>query len=180
MNAAIRFPIINSHCMIHGVTHPSTEVCPRCFRDAFRHKVPVARCPADDVTPNTFGPPTATPFVVSANPKQPHGDKKVPLGYVPSGAMLYMAKAFKEGARKYGPLNWRITKVEAMTYAHAALRHFYQWLDGEDIDPESGQPNIAHAMACLAILADAEATNNLIDNRPAAGRAGELIRKEAT
>jgi len=120
------------------------------------------------------------PHVVAANnppnPKQRYGDKKVALHLVPPALMIYAALAFKEGARKYGAFNWRDTNVEATTYIGAVMRHLFAYTDGEDIDPESGIPHLALAIACLGILADAIEGVWLIDNRPKAGPAGELIR----
>ena len=115
-----------------------------------------------------------------SNPKQAYGDLKVPLALIPAPALILMADVFKEGARKYGPYNWRDDPVESMTYLHAALRHIYSFLDGEELDPESGgKPHLAHAMASLAILLDAAVTGNLLDNRPKRGIAGELLRAKA-
>ncbi len=113
------------------------------------------------------------------NPKQQYGDLKVPLGLVPASAVAYMALAFKEGARKYGPFNWREYSIQAMTYVHAAERHLAAYVDGEDTDPESGVPHLAHALACLAILVDAKEVGHLADNRPPKGNAGALLRKLA-
>jgi hypothetical protein len=115
----------------------------------------------------------------STNPKQKYGDKKVPLAFVPPASIIYEALAFKEGARKYGAYNWREKKVELMTYLHAALRHLYAMLDGEELDPESGLHHIGHVKACMGILADARETGNLIDNRPPRGTAGDILRREA-
>jgi hypothetical protein len=109
------------------------------------------------------------PKNTEANPKQAYGDKKVPLQFVPPVAEVYLGLALKEGARKYGAYNWRDTSVESMTYIGAARRHIGAFLDGEDIDPESGNPHLAHAMASLAILVDAQENGTLIDNRPKAG-----------
>lgn len=111
------------------------------------------------------------------NPKQRYGDMKVPLGLVPAASTVYEALALAEGAEKYGPYNWRETAVEATTYAHAALRHLHLWLDGEDIDPESGKPHLGHAKACLGILADATECGKLIDNRPLPAPTGELLQR---
>ena len=113
------------------------------------------------------------------NPKQRYGDLKAPLGLMPSSALFCMAQALKNGAAKYGQYNWRETKVETMTYIHACLRHVYSYLDGEAIDPESGASHLGHAMACLAILADAEANDGLIDNRPKPGCIGQILRDAA-
>lgn len=114
------------------------------------------------------------------DPKEAYGNRKVPLGFVPAASVIYEADAFAVGAEKYGPYSWREKPVAAMTYAHAALRHIYAWIDGEDIDPESGKPHLGHAKACMGILADAIETGNLIDNRPVAGEAGRMLRNRET
>lgn len=113
------------------------------------------------------------------NPKQRYGDEKVPLGLFPSSALVYGTLAFKEGADKYGPYNWRDKAVEAMTYAHAAERHLRAWLDREDIDPSSGYPHLGHVLACISILVDATEQGNLIDNRPLAGSAARVLEEGA-
>jgi hypothetical protein len=83
--------------------------------------------------------------------------------------------AFGDGAGKYGPYNWRGNKVKASVYIAAAKRHLAAWLDGERLAPDSGVHHLGHARACLAILLDAEATGNLVDDRPPSGTASELI-----
>jgi hypothetical protein len=111
------------------------------------------------------------------NPKDLEGNKKPPLSLVPPSVIIYLAEAFREGAKKYGAYNWRTKKVQAMVYLDAALRHIMAELDGEDIDPESGKPHLAGALASLAVYIDAKETGNLVDNRPPKGIAGEAIRK---
>jgi hypothetical protein len=113
------------------------------------------------------------------NLKQIYGDKKIPLHLVPSTLMIYAALAFKQGGDKYGPFNWRKSAVKAQTYVGAAMRHILAWQDGEDIDPESGIPHLAHGIACLGILADCTVQNRLIDDRPSVEKelgAGPLMR----
>ncbi len=114
-----------------------------------------------------------------ANPKQAYGDKKVPLQNIPPVALVYLGMALKEGARKYGAYNWRENDVEVMTYLGATMRHVAAYLDGENIDPESGNPHLAHALASLAILVDAVECGVAIDNRPPKGAAPRVL-KEAT
>jgi len=111
------------------------------------------------------------------NPKAIYGRAKPSVALVPSGALLEMADVFALGATKYGPFNWRKDPVEAMTYANAALRHLFSWVDGEDIDPESGRSHLAHFACCAAIVLDAMHNGTLIDNRPFAGPAARLIRE---
>ena len=78
------------------------------------------------------------------------------------------------GAMKYGKMNWRKNKVKETVYIEAAMRHMYAAMDGEDCDSESGQSHYAHVMACMAILLDAKATGNLVDDREANNR-GAII-----
>lgn len=103
------------------------------------------------------------------NPKSVQGAKKLPLGLVPSTASAVMAAAFADGCRKYGKANWRETDVSAEVYVNAALRHLALWYDGgEEAARDSGCHHLGHAMACLAILVDAQAVGKLIDDRPPA------------
>lgn len=111
------------------------------------------------------------------NPKQAYGDRKIPLHLVPWAAMIATAEGLGEGAPKYGAFNWRGTKVEAMTYIGAALRHIAAWVDGEDVDPDSktGKRHLSGALASLAILVDAIDGDFVIDNRPPPGPAPRLL-----
>ena len=109
------------------------------------------------------------------NPKDLIGVTKVNLFTVPPASIVYEALAMQDGARKYGAYNWRAKKVVASIYVAAALRHVYKFLDGVDIDPESGLPELAHAKACLGILIDAKETGNLVDDRPTPGPTARLL-----
>lgn len=100
------------------------------------------------------------------NPKTVFGVSKSPLHLIPPPALLALADVFGLGARKYGAYNWRTKKVSASVYQAAALRHLLAWWDGEDLDAESRRTHLAHAMACCAILIDAEAHDALNDDRP--------------
>jgi hypothetical protein len=109
------------------------------------------------------------------NPKDLLGVKKPQLHLVPRSFIIRVAQAMADGARKYGPYNWREKAVRATIYQSAAERHLAAWLDGEDCASDSGYHHLAHAAACLAILIDAIETGNLVDDRPTPGAAGRLI-----
>lgn len=115
------------------------------------------------------------------NPKTIHGLAKPPMGLVPGTAMTAMAEAFRHGAEKYGPANWRSAPVTTSTYTSAALRHLFAWIDGEEYDPVegggSGVSHLAHVMGCMAILIDAQAQGTLKDDRPTPGKTAEMIRQ---
>jgi hypothetical protein len=77
-----------------------------------------------------------------------------------------------EGAAKYGRHNYRIAGVRASVYYDAAMRHLMAWWEGEDIDPDSGLPHVVKAMACFAVLRDAQINGKLNDDRPPLPRQG--------
>ena len=75
---------------------------------------------------------------------------------------------------KYGRLNWRGTEVRASVYVGALMRHVAEWMEGENFGSEAGLHPLAHALACIAILLDAEAAGTLIDDRNYPGGYAEL------
>jgi hypothetical protein len=112
---------------------------------------------------------------LGTNPKDLLGIKKVRLGLVPPSSMIYQALAMEDGAKKYGPYNWRANKVISSVYLDAAIRHLLQYMDGEDLAEDSQKPHLGHALACIGIIVDAKETGNLIDDRPLRGAASKLI-----
>jgi len=111
------------------------------------------------------------------NPKTIYGVAKPPLNLIPAPALLHVAMAFGDGARKYGPYNWREKTVSSSVYVAAAMRHLASWQDGEEYDPVSGVHHLGHAMACMSIILDAQAVSNLNDDRPAPAPTAEMIIK---
>ena len=108
------------------------------------------------------------------NPKTAIGVTKVPLHLVPPSAKHYLALALADGARKYGPYNWRDHAISVSVYKAAAERHLDAFWDGENVAPDSGIHHIAHAMACCALLLDAFTLGKLNDDRPALGASPRL------
>lgn len=111
----------------------------------------------------------------STNPKDAIGIKKVAFHLLPGPALVWQSLAHKNGAIKYGPYNWRREGVSASVYVGAALRHIHAWFDGQDYDKDSGLPALAHAMACLNIIADALACGLLVDDRPPAAPTAQML-----
>lgn len=103
------------------------------------------------------------------NPKTALGLKKPPMQYVPPVAMFLLGQAFKDGAIKYGPMNWREKGVTASVYYDAMMRHAMSWWDGENVASDSKVHHLAHVMACCAIIIDAELSGTCKDDRPAPG-----------
>lgn len=109
------------------------------------------------------------------NPKDRMGLAKVPLSLIPQTAKVFMAMGLGEGARKYGPYNWRVEPVQSRIYLEAAERHLSLLLDGEDFDRDTGIHHGAFILSTIAIYLDAMVHGTLIDNRPLAGRTGDLV-----
>lgn len=108
------------------------------------------------------------------NPKTAVGATKIPLHLVPPSAKHVLAEAMADGAKKYGPFNWRTKRVSTTTYVAASMRHIEAYLDGEDVAPDSLVHHVGHAMACMAILYDAMTIGMLNDDRPTKGAAPRL------
>lgn len=64
------------------------------------------------------------------------------------------------GARRYAPDNWRHVPDSSRRYREAAMRHLIADLGGERVDPESGQPHLAHAACSLLFLLEVGADSD--------------------
>ncbi len=99
------------------------------------------------------------------NPKDAIGSDKLPLHLWPETATAMGCLGCLDGMLKYGRTNWLEAGVRASIYVDAAKRHLNKWFAGQDNDADSGLPHLAHALACLAILVDAQAAGKLTDDR---------------
>jgi Domain of unknown function (DUF5664) len=106
---------------------------------------------------------------LGSNPKDLLGTKKPSLSKIPAIASLWESLAMMDGSGKYGSYNWRDNAVVASIYIDACKRHLDAWWEGQQKADDSGCHHLGHARACMGILLDAEATGNLIDDRPVNG-----------
>jgi hypothetical protein len=111
------------------------------------------------------------------NPKDIVGANKPDMSLIPGSAMVALAVALGDGAKKYGAYNWRKDKVQVLAYTAACQRHIKAWEDGEENAKDSGIPHLYHAVAGLSILIDAIETGNAVDNRPPKGATARLLEK---
>ena len=109
------------------------------------------------------------------NPKTAIGMTKPPLSVVPPVAMFHLGQAMQDGERKYGLMNWREHSVSSSVYYNAAMRHIMSWWDGQEKAHDSGVHHLAHAMACMAIILDAQSLGQLNDDRPLVGNLPAFI-----
>lgn len=112
------------------------------------------------------------------NPKDAIGSAKLPLHLVPDTLAVCCATALLEGALKYGAHNWRAAGVRASIYRSALQRHIAKWWNGENHDPVTGVHHLDNAIACLAILRDAELVDKLTDDRPPSAPMSKFIDKQ--
>lgn len=137
---------------------------------------------ADPGPPFVDGKYQAMPSQPAVNPKDAAGSKKVSFRYILWAPLILVMRALKNGAQKYGPFNWRTgPKISRVGYVEAAIRHLAADLDGETIDPESGElrtSHIAAAIAGLMIALDAESVGQLEDDRGTPGNVADMIRAE--
>ncbi|WP_295487954.1 dATP/dGTP diphosphohydrolase domain-containing protein [uncultured Pseudomonas sp.] len=100
-----------------------------------------------------------------SNPKDAIGCDKLPVHLWPNTATAMGAIGLLNGALKYGRTNWRVAGVRSSIYYDACRRHLDAWFDGEEVDPDDQVPHLAAALACLAIIVDAQAAGKLVDDR---------------
>lgn len=111
----------------------------------------------------------------ASNPKAAIGSDKLPLHLWPATATAMGCIGLLNGMLKYGRTNWRPAGARASTYYDACKRHLDAWFEGEEIDPDDGVPHMAAAIACLAILIDAQASGVLEDDRMVEGRYRAMV-----
>jgi Domain of unknown function (DUF5664) len=118
--------------------------------------------------------------IKDGNPKDQVAAGKLPLHLWPTTATAMGCIAMTEGALKYGRSNWRAAGVKASIYVDACKRHLDAWFEGETVAPDSGVPHLANALACLAIIVDAQAAGKLVDDRAFNGAGYRKLVEELT
>lgn len=104
--------------------------------------------------------------VKDTNPKDAVGDTKVPMWLLSPIAKAHWAAAQFAGMLKYGAWNWRRAGARKSVYLSAMMRHVDGLLSGEEFDPIDGTRHEGNIMACCAILLEAHAAGNLVDDTP--------------
>jgi hypothetical protein len=70
---------------------------------------------------------------------------------IPMHTLEDEARVWMYGAQKYAAWNWAKGMPWSVPFA-CAMRHMAAWQRGEDTDPESGLPHLAHVMCNLRML----------------------------
>jgi len=110
----------------------------------------------DEAPGGSIGLPCSDNGRKDTNPKDGVGSLKPSYSAVPIPVLYELGAALTEGARKYGGYNWRVAGVRTSVYIDAARRHLDSFMEGEDIDPDSGLSHITKAIASLTVFRDAQ------------------------
>lgn len=104
---------------------------------------------------------------MGVNPKElaAQRDSKPPLDLLEHAAEIEIARALQTGASKYGRKQYLTVPILGSVYGGAIRRHVGVWLDGEDLDPESGLSHLAHVGANVHVLFGAMRTGVFTDDR---------------
>lgn len=94
-----------------------------------------------------------------------YNSDKPDLSLIPLCTLEDEARVWMHGKKKYNAWNWAKGMPWSVPLA-CALRHLSAFQRGEDIDPESGLPHIAHAMCNLRMLTLYAQTYPEGDDRP--------------
>lgn len=99
------------------------------------------------------------PFKQKADRRQPAGEGgafrddagKLSWHLLPMKALEPVVGVFTDGAKKYEPFNWMRGLPYTQVY-DSCMRHLQAWRLGENNDPESSRPHLAHAVTNLLFL----------------------------
>jgi len=101
------------------------------------------------------------------NPKDAIGTAKWRQFFcVPMQVLWEVGVGMLEGTLKYGRHNYRGSGVRASVYVDAAIGHIQSFVEGEDIDEDSGLSHITKAICSLFVLRDAQMNDFWTDDRP--------------
>lgn len=104
----------------------------------------------------------ASPTCPDVGSKDDAGKARTDL--LPVDALMEVSHVLAFGAQKYAPYNWQGLSVSRL-YG-AALRHLFAHWRGEDNDPETGRPHLAHAACCVLMALDQMLNRSQYDDRP--------------
>jgi hypothetical protein len=108
-----------------------------------------------------------------SKPRTIHERGKVPMELVLSPVLKRLARVLAHGNVKpgRGAFNWRGNRVLRSNMIAGCLRHITDAESGIDMDRESGEDPLVHALARLLILLDAKEHGMLVDDRVIGRRA---------
>ena len=97
-------------------------------------------------------------------------DDRIPLQLLPPEALFEIIKVLAMGAKKYGVNDWRRDTINniPMSRTYGSIqRHLNSWYAGEDLDQESGENHVTHAItqSIILLMQTKEANASKVDDR---------------
>ena len=86
------------------------------------------------------------------------------IDLIPPNTLMRIGRVFAMGARKYGDTNWLKGMRWSRLYA-AAMRHLLAYWSGEDLDSESNEYHLVHAICDLMCLLEYYEQHPALDDR---------------
>ena len=140
------------HCGAHALDQAGVEACAAQFEQArFR-----ARDFVQTVSELGRKETLETGRKDAIEPGRKDDQAKLRYDLMPLDAERSVVEVLTYGARKYSPENWWKVPDLKTRYHAAARRHIAAWAGGEQLDPESRLPHLAHAMCCLLFVLQIE------------------------
>lgn len=102
---------------------------------------------------------------------------KVQWGLVPQLSLIPMVRVLEFGAKKYSPWNWA-KGLPTVEICESLKRHLDAYLNGEDLDVESGLSHIGHIQCNALFLSWMMENKPELDNR--AFKDGKIKEREIT
>ena len=96
------------------------------------------------------------------------GRKLAEYSLIPPVPLAEVANVYGMGAKKYAPRNWEQGYDWSLSFS-ALQRHAWLHWSGEDLDPESGLPHLAHVVFHCFSMMEWASTHPELDDRPRRG-----------
>jgi hypothetical protein len=93
-----------------------------------------------------------------------HDSSKPDFSLLSPLALTQLTRVLDFGARKYAPHNWR-KGIDQTRLLSAAMRHLVAFSSGQDNDPETGLPHMAHVMCCAMFSIELMQSQTNLDHR---------------
>ena len=103
--------------------------------------------------------------LVPSGKAKTYDDGKLPLAWLPWAAIDGLSEVQQYGHNKYKDFNNYRKGMEVSRNISCALRHIRDFMDGHDVDAESGHHPLKHAMCRLAFILQNLHDNVAIDDR---------------
>lgn len=125
---------------------------------------------SDSATPSgpqsrDFNGPLGKRYPVVGPKADTHDEGKAPLAQLPWAAVEAMSRVQLYGHKKYKDFHNYRKGMEVSRNLSCALRHIKEYMEGHDVDVESGESPLAHAMTRVAFVLQNIHDGTAVDDR---------------